>query len=72
MVQDIRTISMDKSKYSWDDVDIKVKKQSMDRSEYIQKLIEKDLEKKYKRPKITEIIMLLFLALITMLILVVK
>jgi hypothetical protein len=72
VVQDIRTISMDKSKYSWNDVDEKIKKMNIDRCTYVRQLIEKDFEKKYNRPSLVEVAMLLGLALVVVLIMVVK
>jgi len=63
---------MDKSKYSWNDVDEKIKKMNIDRCTYVRQLIEKDFEKKYNRPSLVEVAMLLGLALVVVLIMVVK
>ena len=69
---DVRTISMDGSVFSWDDAEVKIKKLNMDRSEYVQKLIETDLRKKKNRFNIRDIVMLLCLALLFVILIVVR
>ena len=72
LMTDVRTISMDGSVFSWDDVEVKTKKLNMDRSEYVQKLIETDLRKKKNRFNIRDIVMLLCLALLFVILIVVR
>jgi len=63
---DNKTISMDASKLSWEDVDKRVKQIGFNnRSQYIQYLVEKDIERKrFENVKITEIMMLIMMATI--------
>jgi len=63
---DHHSISMAASKLSWEDVDKRVKQIGFNnRSQYIQYLVEKDIEKKrFENVKITEIMMLMMMAAI--------
>jgi len=71
MRDDYHTISMASSEYTWDDVDKRIKETgSRNRSQYIQNLIENDLNPK-KRVKIIEVVILLILAIIVLEILIV-
>ena len=70
MQEHIRTISMAKSKYTWDDIDNRAHKLNMDRSEYLQGLVEKDLNRKIDVKKIDIVIVLLVFVVITILLVV--
>ena len=72
LMTDVRTISMDGSVFSWDDAEVKIKKLNMDRSEYVQKLIETDLRKKKNRFNLRDIVMLLCLALLFIILIAVR
>ena len=63
---DCHTISMASSKLSWEDVDERVRQVGFNnRSQYIQYLVEKDIERKrFENVKITEIMMLMMMAVI--------
>jgi len=63
---DTHTISMDASKLSWEDVDKRARSIGFKkRSQYIQYLVEKDIERKrFENIKITEIMMLIMMAAI--------
>ena len=63
---------MDGSIFSWDDVEVKTKKLNMDRSGYVQKLIENDLRKKKNRFNFHDIVMLLCFALIIVILIAVR
>ena len=71
-MDDTHTISMAASELGWDDVDTRAKQIGFkDRSKYIQFLVERDIHKgKYDKIKdlyIFEIIVLIFLSMITVL-----
>jgi len=63
---DTHTISMAASKLSWEDVDKRVKSIGFNnRSQYIQYLVEKDLEKKrFENIRITEVMLLIMMSVI--------
>ena len=72
-MRDIATISMEKSFLSWVDVDKKIKILNMDRSEYVQRLIEGDFRKRKRfRFSIFEMVSLLCLALIIVILVMVR
>lgn len=66
---DTHTISMAGSKLDWDDVDKRAKSIGFrERSKYIQYLAERDIEhKRFENIRITEVLLLLGMALIVLL-----
>lgn len=72
--KDCHTISMDGSKLSWKDADERAKQIGFkERSQYVQYLIERDIEhKRFENIKIREIIMFMMLALIVLMLVMVR
>jgi len=68
MQEQVRTISLQASEISWDDVDLKARNTGFkDRSRYIQYLVEKDIFKsKHDFTHIFTIVILLILAMLTL------
>ena len=71
MVKDFHSISMAGSKYSWEQADIRANSLNLDRSEYVQQLIEKDLDGKQKDYRFIDIIMMCVLFVIVLLLMLV-
>jgi len=61
------TISMDGSRYSWDQVDVRIKELNLTRSKYVQLLIEKDFDIKKRNYRFIDIVMMCLLFVIVLL-----
>ena len=66
------TISMDGSKYSWDEVNERIKQLNLTRSKYVQLLIEKDLDGKRRDYRFIDVVILCLLFVIVLLFLMVR
>lgn len=65
---DTHTISMEGSKYSWDDADHRVNRlNKKTRSEYIQFLVERDIDRYNIKIGFTEVILIIILAMVSLL-----
>lgn len=71
MVKDCHTISMDGSKYSWEQADKRANQLNLKRSEYIYQLVEKDLDGKKRDYRLVDVITVCILCVIVLLFLVV-
>lgn len=71
MARDCHTVSMDGSKYTWEHVDTRTKHLNLKRSEYVQQLIERDLDGKEKDYRFIDIVMVCILFVILLLLMVV-
>jgi hypothetical protein len=67
MVKDCHTISMDGSKYSWEQADKRADQLDLERSEYIYQLVEKDIDGKKRDYRIIDIIVVCILFVIILL-----
>ena len=65
------TISMDGSKYSWEDVDERARQLNFTRSKYTQRLYEKDLDGKKRDYRFVDIVMMCVLFVIVLLLMLV-
>jgi len=63
---------MDGSKYSWDEVNERIKQLNLTRSKYVQLLIEKDLDGKRRDYRFIDVVILCLLFVIVLLFLMVR
>ena len=72
MEKDCHTISMDGSKYSWDQADRRAESLNFKRSKYVQYLIEKDIDGKKRDYRFIDVVMLCLLFVIVLLFILVR